>query len=667
MMRSLYSGVAGLKVHQTGMDVVGNNIANVNTTGFKSFRATYQDTIYQTSSGAAAPQDNKGGVNPVQVGLGVGSASIDKMFKDGSIQTTSSNTDLCLSGDALFMVNDGDNKFYTRNGAFKFDGQGNYVNSAGLYVQGWMAENGKVTTGGGTSNIKIDAADSMKPAATSVATYSKNLNAGLEGTGITNVLVKYTDGTTETVQNYSPARSESATIKLNLSDGSTVIPDPGVYKAGDAITDGVWSGTIKSLSANAEGPVEVTVSNTDAAGNSRYKEVTFTNNPIEVKNGTYSIGGLYSETLIIDEVTTDMDNFVKLKFKSGGNIDSIKVPLPENGEYKPNEQFTVSLYVKDATAGDGATMTCETANGVQVSKADTGVKLSDGTVTYKAPADTTIESITRVSNGGYVFNGKEVASVNVNLADGTMSEALIGQKYNAGKLYYPSSATTLTVYDELGNNHTVPVIFTKIANNTWELSLAGGGNTMSISEPDGSTTTVTLVTSQLKFDSKGQYIDGAATVSMEYGNGASSGEVSLGLSGITQYAGSNTVNAYTDGYGEGILTEVNIDSSGTITGTYSNGMKQVKAQVAVARFNNPGGLTAKGSTLFQESNNSGTTKPQTASELGVTITASALEMSNVDLANEFSTMIVTQRGYQSNSKIITVSDEMLETLINMKR
>ena len=130
MMRSLYSGVAGLKAHQTGMDVVGNNIANVNTTGFKSFRATYQDTLYQTSSGAAAPQDNKGGVNPIQVGLGVGNASIDKMFKDGSVQTTSSNTDLCLSGDGLFIVKDGSGKYYTRNGAFKFDGKGNYVNSA---------------------------------------------------------------------------------------------------------------------------------------------------------------------------------------------------------------------------------------------------------------------------------------------------------------------------------------------------------------------------------------------------------------------------------------------------------------------------------------------------------------------------------------------------------
>ena len=139
------------------------------------------------------------------------------------------------------------------------------------------------------------------------------------------------------------------------------------------------------------------------------------------------------------------------------------------------------------------------------------------------------------------------------------------------------------------------------------------------------------------------------------------------MSKITQYAGNNTINGTADGNAAGTLKSVSVDSSGIITGTYTNGVKQAEAQVAVAQFTNAAGLTKTGSSLYQESNNSGTSNIKTATDLGVTMTPSALEMSNVDIANEFSDMIITPRGFQSNSKIITVSDEMLETLINIKR
>lgn len=111
MMRSLYSGVSGLKNHQTRMDVVGNNISNVNTTGFKSSRVTFSDTLSQTLSGASAPTDNGGGTNPKQIGLGSATSSIDTLFTDGSVQSTGVNTDLCLSGNGLFVVKDGNNAY----------------------------------------------------------------------------------------------------------------------------------------------------------------------------------------------------------------------------------------------------------------------------------------------------------------------------------------------------------------------------------------------------------------------------------------------------------------------------------------------------------------------------------------------------------------------------
>lgn len=141
MMRSLYSGVSGLQNHQIRMDVIGNNISNVNTIGFKKGRVTFQDMISQTMSGAARPNENKGGVNPKQIGLGMTVASIDTLHTQGSLQTTGNNLDVAISGNGFFILKDGDKSFYTRAGAFGLDKDGLLVNPAtGLRVQGWTSQ-----------------------------------------------------------------------------------------------------------------------------------------------------------------------------------------------------------------------------------------------------------------------------------------------------------------------------------------------------------------------------------------------------------------------------------------------------------------------------------------------------------------------------------------------
>ena len=140
MMRSLFAGVSGLKNHQTRMDVVGHNISNVNTNGYKTQRVTFQDMLSQTISGAAKPEENRGGVNPKQVGLGMTIASIDRLFTQGSLQTTGNQTDVAISGDGFFVVADGDKQYFTRAGNFGIDKDGTMVNPGnGLKVQGWMA------------------------------------------------------------------------------------------------------------------------------------------------------------------------------------------------------------------------------------------------------------------------------------------------------------------------------------------------------------------------------------------------------------------------------------------------------------------------------------------------------------------------------------------------
>src|SRR5208283_905439 len=139
MMRSLYSAVSGLQNHQARMDVIGNNVANVNTTGFKKGRMTFQDILSQTLTGAAKPSDERGGLNPEQIGLGMSVASIDTLMNQGSVQTTGKNTDLAITGEGFFTMKLGDRTFYTRSGNFLLDMDGLLVNPNGLKVQGWNA------------------------------------------------------------------------------------------------------------------------------------------------------------------------------------------------------------------------------------------------------------------------------------------------------------------------------------------------------------------------------------------------------------------------------------------------------------------------------------------------------------------------------------------------
>ena len=160
MMRSLYSGVSGLQNHQVRMDVLGHNIANVNTTGYKKDRVNFQDLLYQQMSGAARPNEEVGGVNPKEIGLGMSIASVDTIHTQGSLQTTGVMTDLALQGNGFFVLQKGDSRFFTRAGAFGLDRDGRLVNPANGYrVQGWNAQlvNGReiLNTSGALQDLVI--------------------------------------------------------------------------------------------------------------------------------------------------------------------------------------------------------------------------------------------------------------------------------------------------------------------------------------------------------------------------------------------------------------------------------------------------------------------------------------------------------------------------------
>ncbi|MGC9168972.1 MAG: flagellar hook-basal body complex protein, partial [Desulfurella sp.] len=182
MMRSLWSGVSGLQANQEFMDVVGNNIANVNTVGFKASLINFSDVLSQTLSGASAPQGNLGGMNPKQIGLGTQIANINKNFSQGSLQTTNITTNLAIQGNGFFIVSgDGGNTYeYTRAGNFNFDANGNLVDPLGNIVQGWMANNTTHTINTASSIQSLNVPQNMTVPAgvTKNISIAGNLNGG---------------------------------------------------------------------------------------------------------------------------------------------------------------------------------------------------------------------------------------------------------------------------------------------------------------------------------------------------------------------------------------------------------------------------------------------------------------------------------------------------------
>lgn len=410
MIRSMYSGIAGLKNFQTKLDVIGNNIANVNTFGFKKGRVTFQEAMNQTIQGASAAQEGRGGRNALQVGLGSVTATIDSVQTQASLQTTGRSLDLAINGDGFFVVSaPGGQDLYTRGGNFYLDESGLLVTGEGYRVQ--QFENGV------QQDIVVNSSGVIPAQSTDEIALSGNLAS--------NVVV-------------SDANPFVRTQQMKVVDNE---------------------GTQHTI----EVKMEKTVGNDDW-------DITFTNHALE-------------------------------------DIDGVN-------------------------------------------------KFVNSTLSFGADGEPTLTP----------------AGLNL------------------------------------------PV------------SLNGAG------------------TGYNQFN---------------FGN--------LNLDGLTNNPGEVSAQMASNGNLEGTLESFSVSAGGEINAVYSNGQVREMATLSVARFNNPSGLVKVGNNVFQESVNSGVANIGTTADSGGTISSGTLEMSNVDLSEEFTEMITAQRGFQANTRIITTSDQILEELVNLKR
>lgn len=318
MLRSMFSGVSGLRSHQTMVDTIGNNIANVNTFGFKSSTVVFQDLLSQVISGAGLPTDEVGGTNPSQVGLGVKVGGITTNFGQGAAQLTGRSTDLSIQGDGFFMVeNAAGEQLFTRSGSLNFDALGRLVTSSGDIVQGWSADNtGAINNNAGASDIIMPLGQQLQPQETSTVSMGGNLDASAPtGTVVTSSIVVYDqqgtaynvtidftksaadtwdvtassdtdgDGTPDALTTaggpitFDPTTGEVATGSITLDMGVGTFPGPITLDTGapgdpDALVqyagpsgaaalfqDGYELGTLQSFTIGADGVVTGVFSN----------------------------------------------------------------------------------------------------------------------------------------------------------------------------------------------------------------------------------------------------------------------------------------------------------------------------------------------------------------------------------------------------------------------
>ncbi|GIF24222.1 flagellar hook protein FlgE [Actinoplanes tereljensis] len=424
MLRSLYSGISGLHAHQQMMDVTGNNIANVNTVGYKASTVQFQDTLSQMLGAAGAPQNGQGGTNPAQVGLGVRNAGILSNWAQGSQETTGRSGDMMIQGDGFFITRSGGENLYTRAGSFSFDGNGLLTTATGEPVQGWTAVDGVVNAAGKPGDITMPLGSTIPPKATS-----------------------------------------TVTLKGNLS--SDDIPN-----------------------------------------------------------------------------STDPTN-------SGLN-------------------YVTTIPVK--------------------------------------------------------------------------------------------------VYDAQGATHTVTAKFSRTANDNvadtsaWKVEL--------FKEGVDTTTGTSFADTTMNFEA-GKSTDGSGAAVTTLALGTAPDAYTLDVKDMTSFSGLSDARVFdTDGQSAGALTSLSytVSDTGQIIGVYSNGLKQVLGQIAMATFKNVNGLEKTGDSSYRSTVNSGYAQVGLPASAGMgQVISGALEMSNVDLAQEFTNLVIAQRGFQANSRVITTSDELLQELVSMKR
>lgn len=583
MLRSFYSGISGLRNHQQAMDVLGNNIANVNTIGFKGSQVTFMDTLSQTIQGGRQAGETSGGRNPSQVGLGMTVAGITRDFGQGALQTTGNSLDLAIQGKGFFIVGQGNNFFYSRSGALGLDDNNNMVTTTGDFVYGWVDTNRD-----GVVDVRADEL--------------QWINLDRRGDGkVTNVR----SSVTPPVQ--GPNKGDGSLGSITTSP--TTITDDWRVEVVDA-ANGLFQvvGTKTGVLVNEAG----------TAGSNETTSVgqVFTN----AKLGTFVLnGGLPRQGELSVRYDDDRDgttdatiHVTAVSYGAGGN--DIQVEIINSGRSKSlgvtvlNNKITVNL----GTDEDGLPLSTrqQIVDAINEQAGDLAhAELLDAS---GVSSDTTTSAAVSAAVAAADIPGATVADL---VAAAVKADPNQGYAVRAVKTEAQDPAATVA-----------------------SVVAAAAAAAAAVPVDAAGTARAAELTSR--------YLQG--------GSGVDLGDY---------FSYKSTAP------GGAALQTMTIAADGTILGIFENGTTEEIARLALGVVANPQGLLTVGDGKYAESPTSGPGFPPVVAGSGGsgTLAAGFLEMSNVDLTREFTDMIVMQRGFQANSRIITTSDEMLQDLLALKR
>ena len=636
-MSALFSALSGLKANQNWMDVIGNNLANINTSGFKSSRATFSNSMMSTLRYAS-----EGGVNPMQIGSGVMLSSISKNFGQGSLTTTGRTLDLALQGLGFFALSDGNQNFYSRTGTFGLDVNQILVDQRTGYQV--------LDSTGRTITLDVDRV--FPPKGTGSVSFAGTLPAVVSGP-----LAEILTGATGLSHGH-PATLASGESQATYSVGPnetwelSVVVDSGAAQQISVTSDAGGNIFAADIAAAIDGLDNVTASIT-AGGN------------IEIVTDKKGL----ATTLQIHAGTAPND------LASLVGLSTLEITGTETAVTATTDLSDLSANTVPYTAGDQIVITGEDTDGTAINAVFTygtdGTSVNDF-ITY-VDGLYTDATVSLNSSGQIVVEAQTAGGADLLLSISDDNGAVGSTDWNqyatsvttagAG----PDKVTTSTeVYTAAGVAHTLTLTFERQEDGTW---------TMVPSVPSDEGTVQSGPITGITFDEDGTPVGLAGlntAVSIQWSAGGSQSiQVDLGqdgtFDGLTQFG--STASAWIDeqnGYGQGELANLQVLGSGSIEGYYTNGQVTTLANVGVALFANDNGLQDAGSGLWMATANSGTASLGNAGSGNAgSIMGGALEDSNVGTAEEFVRLIQAQRGFQANARIITTQDEILAETVNL--
>ncbi|MEC7353152.1 MAG: flagellar hook-basal body complex protein, partial [Planctomycetota bacterium] len=568
----------GLLSNSRRLDVIGNNIANVNTTAFKSNRMAFAPTFSRNFSLGTAPGSSTGGSNPGQVGLGVSVSGTQRNFANGAIGATGVNTDMAIEGAGFFIVEGAGERYYTRDGSFVRNPSNDLVTQNGARVLGFDVDEQFNVIEGNLVPLNIPVGTLTLAESTQEVIFNGNLNASGD----------------------VGAQGSQHRSRAFFTDAGGTVPVTGNEDlASDLwVSDGL-GGTSLAFDSSSGGPIEITISGIEKGGKD-----------LGTHTFTYGVDG------------TTLNDFT-------GWLDEV----------------------------------------LGLDSTNIGGESLGGSVSFNASGQLVING-----NEGTV-QGFDIDSADIVVTGNTGAAGGLGQPFIMSQTQEPigeSVRTSFVVYDSLGTPVTVDLSFVLQDTNS-----SGGTVWEFVAETNDNAIDDRLIgLGVVEFDANGRYVsstnqsfqivrdNGAVTpltVSMNFDSGTDS------VSALTDTV-SNLAAVYQDGSPIGTLSNFSIGEDGVISGAFTNGLTRSIGQVALAKFANPEGLVDAGNNLFTSGPNSGTPLIADPLEFGTgRVVGGALELSNVDLSQEFINMILASTGYSAASRVITTTDELINQLLVLGR